>query len=113
MPRLTTIFNALCLALSLLCAACDSQDAQPSNKLVTPPVKTTTLVFDVQGMHCNGCVAAITADVRAIAGVSGAQVSLESHSARVEVADPSLAGKIEAAIGALGYTVKAVPAPKS
>lgn len=106
MPRLPTIlptiFKAMCIALPL--CACDPLGA--------PPPKTTTLVFDVQGMHCNGCVTAIDAEVREIAGVSGAQVSLEEHTARVEVTDPALEAKVEAAIRSLGYTVKAMPAPQ-
>lgn len=94
------MFKAVCIALPL--CACD--------RMGSPPAKVTTLVFDVQGMHCNGCVAAIDAEVREIAGVSGAQVSLEAHTARIEVADVALEGKIEAAIRSLGYTVKAMPA---
>ncbi len=111
MTRRSSFVPTLCIALAIALVACDSPTVQPAQPVV--PVKSTTLVFDVQGMHCNGCVEAITADVRAIAGVRGAQVSLENHTARVEVADPALESTVEGAIRSLGYTVKAVPAPKS
>lgn len=102
MRVLPTVASSLWIALSL--CACEPPAAAPT--------KITTLVFDVQGMHCSGCVEAITAEVREISGVSGAQVSLEDHAARVEVSDPAVEKKIEAAIRALGYTVKAVPGPQ-
>jgi len=44
-------------------------------------MKTATL--GIQGMHCNGCVQAIEAFVRAEPGVRAAEVSFEEGQARI------------------------------
>lgn len=72
--------------------------------------KLTTVRFDVQGMHCQGCVSAIDAQVREVKGVNGARVSLESHSAEVDLVDPAAAADVEKAIKGLGYKVTPVAA---
>ena len=44
-------------------------------------METTTLKID--GMTCQGCVASVTRVLKAVNGVSDAQVSLEANEARV------------------------------
>jgi copper chaperone len=56
----------------------------------------------VQGMHCEGCVDAITDKVMKIEGVKSCAVSLEKSEADIE-APPTLRPSIEAAIKKLGY----------
>lgn len=73
--------------------------------------KVSTLRFDVQGMHCNGCVTAIGAEVTGVSGVKGVRVSLEGHSAEVDVTDPAVAPEVQKAISSLGYKVNRVDAP--
>lgn len=90
---------------------CEQICGQKTAQAATP----VTLYLDVKGMHCDGCVQAIDADVRAIDGVTDVHVSLEKHSAQVQFSDPEVSGKIsekvESAIRALGYTVTVVSAP--
>jgi copper chaperone CopZ len=71
----------------------------------TPPVEPVTVHYTVDGMHCDGCVAAITGKVTAIEGVSACTVNLESRSADVTVNDPALAPKVREAIERLGYRI--------
>lgn len=71
----------------------------------TPPPEPVTVHYTVDGMHCDGCVAAITGKVTAIEGVSACSVSLEGRSADVTVNDPALTPKVREAIERLGYTV--------
>ena len=42
-----------------------------------------TAVFDVVGMHCNGCVRSVTNALNRTAGVKSAEVSLSENSARI------------------------------
>lgn len=85
---------------------CGSNCETTSSVAVTP----VTLHLDIQGMHCDGCVQAITADVREIDGVTDVQVSLEAHAAQVTLSQQGAAAKVESSIRALGYTVTVVPA---
>lgn len=97
-----------------MCCQDSAQDSTGNaTKAVTPiSSASTTLYLDVQGMHCDGCVKAIDAEARSIDGVSDAQVSLEKHSAQIQISNPELAAKVESAIRSLGYSVTVVPAPK-
>jgi copper chaperone CopZ len=67
-----------------------------------------TVIFRVQGMHCNGCVDTLKALLGAEAGVYAADVSLERGEARVlydpKVADPQ---RLAATIEKPGYRVTA------
>ena len=77
----------------------------PALPACKPPAEPVTVQYAVDGMHCDGCVAAITGKVTAIEGVSACSVSLEGRSALVTVNDPALAPKVREAIERLGYTV--------
>lgn len=71
----------------------------------TPPAEPLTVHYTVDGMHCDGCVAAITGKVTAIEGVTACTVNLEGRSADVTVNDPALAPKVREAIERLGYRI--------
>lgn len=71
----------------------------------SPPPEPLTVQYTVDGMHCDGCVAAINGKVTAIEGVSACTISLEGRSAAVTVNDPALAPKVREAIERLGYKV--------
>ena len=63
-------------------------------------------VFTVEGMHCGGCSAAITAALEQVEGVVEASADHEKGLATATY-DPRKAGveELEAAIEKLGYTV--------
>ncbi len=65
---------------------------------------TTVKLFHVEGMHCDGCVNAITDKVKKLDGVQSVEVSLEKHTARV-VTEPGkpTAAEIAQVIKDLGY----------
>jgi len=88
--------------LALLCGAC-SGDVPPS------PSSPITVQLDVRGMHCGGCVAAITAEAREVDGVESVEVSLEQRAATLRVRDESTAAEVMRAIQSLGYTVSRKP----
>ena len=71
----------------------------------TPPNEPVTVHYTVEGMHCDGCVAAITGKVTSIEGVSACNVSLEGRSADITVNDPAIAPQVREAIERLGYKV--------
>lgn len=83
--------------------------------------ETVRTVFTVEGMHCGGCAAAITAALEKVEGVVEASADHEKGLATA-VYDPRKAGveELEAAIEKLGYTVTAmtttpveIPDPRS
>jgi copper ion binding protein len=65
----------------------------------------STTVWTVQGMTCGHCVAAVTEEVSAIAGVTGVEVDLESGRVTVSAdADPTREA-MDAAVDEAGYTL--------
>lgn len=46
--------------------------------------KKETVTLNVEGMHCEKCVARVTTALEAVEGVTSAQVSLENSNAVVE-----------------------------
>ncbi len=68
------------------------------------PEGTVKRVFAVQGMHCDGCVQAITAKLSAMPGVDSVVVSLDDESATV-MCQPGAAApdQIVKAVESLGY----------
>jgi copper chaperone CopZ len=65
----------------------------------------STTVWTVQGMTCGHCVAAVTEEVSALAGVTGVEVDLETG--RVTVTADSDPGReaMLAAVDEAGYTL--------
>lgn len=74
----------------------------------TAPV---ALRYQVDGMHCDGCVQAITDKVKHVDGVVDCRVSLADRQADVVVRDDATALPVQHAIEKLGYKVKPLPAP--
>lgn len=92
------LLRALSILLLAVAAACTNADR--------------TVVVDVQGMHCESCVNAITETVSAMEGVRSVEVSLEAERASV-VAGPGVKdAALEAAIRDLGYEAKVHVASK-
>jgi copper chaperone len=65
-----------------------------------------TLTLQIEGMHCDGCAAAIKAVVEREPGVKAASVSFKDGEARI-LYDPEAtsAAQLVAAVGRLGYRV--------
>jgi len=82
----------------LLCSACGS-DSTPA------PDEPITVQLNVRGMHCGGCVAAITAEAREVDGVESIDVSLERNAATLRVRDEPTATEAIRAMESLGYRV--------
>lgn len=97
MNHLKFIAPLLILTMTFAC----SRESEP---VAAVPVATTTVVFEVQGMHCDGCANAIATKAGRVDGVVECDVSLEDGTATVE-AEPDSIGDVEAAIASLGYTV--------
>jgi copper ion binding protein len=83
-----------------LAGGCTEQSSQTSAQAVE-------LRFSIEGMHCDGCVQAITTAVGNMDGVQACAVSLDEESATVTADDPALAAQIIEKINALGYTAQA------
>jgi len=64
----------------------------------------------VRGMHCEGCVAAITSKVTKIEGVSACTVTLAAETADIDIADRTRAVELQSqitdAVTGLGYTIE-------
>lgn len=109
MPNLTNLGAAalvLCIALALCGCRQDAGEPAPAPAASADAAQTTVLRFAVEGMHCDGCVNAITDTVSRLEGVTACEVSLDEKSAAVTVNDPALAAKITEEINALGYTAQ-------
>lgn len=129
-----TALASLLLATTL--TACSQQDdgssvraaAQAANaaqSAATQPAATqpatqpaadaqpTQLCYAVDGMHCEGCAEAITAELKEIKGVASVQCTFDSHRAVVQVASAALAPQVEKAITKLGYKVAPCEAASS
>ncbi len=67
--------------------------------------------FAIDGMSCEGCMATVTAALKAVPGVEAAKVSLPEKKAIV-VGDPSQikAEQIEAAVASAGYKARPIAA---
>ena len=66
-----------------------------------------TIVLEVGGMTCGGCVRSVTNVLKALPGVSAAEVSLEKSEARVTF-DPALSNPaaFRTAIEEAGYEAR-------
>ena len=95
------------LLAALLAVAC-SDSAGDARASATPPV---ALRFQVDGMHCDGCVNAITDKVKRVEGVVDCRVRLDQREADVAVRDARAGAAVQKAIEGLGYKVKPLPTP--
>jgi copper chaperone len=66
-----------------------------------------TIVLEVKGMTCGGCVRSVTNVLKALPGVNAAEVSLEKSQAKVTF-DPALANAaaLRAAVEEAGYEAR-------
>ena len=64
-----------------------------------------TLKYDIEGMHCDGCVQAIIAKVTKLTGVVSCEVLLDARTATIVVSDAQIQGDVENAITKLGYKI--------
>lgn len=77
-----------------------------SDTSIATDITPVTLTWEVNGMHCGGCAAAIKGKIAALNGVASCDVSFEESKA-VVVADPTKTAAIESAMTGLGYTITA------
>jgi copper chaperone len=63
----------------------------------------TTSTYTVTGMTCGHCVAAVTAEVRKLAGVTDVAVDLESGRLEVTSSAPLADADVAAAVDEAGY----------
>lgn len=102
-PTLASIL--LALAGTLGTTGCSQTDESPAAEVsVATPIETRTVVFEIQGMHCDGCANAISTKAGRVEGVVACEASFEDGTAVVEV-DPDAVDDVQAAIASLGYTV--------
>ncbi len=71
--------------------------------------KTATVTLPVDGMTCASCVARVERALRAVPGVTGANVNLATERAQVTVNDGTDRSALVAAIESAGYDVPAEP----
>ena len=65
-----------------------------------------TITFSVPGMTCGHCVAAVSEELQAVAGVTGVTVDLGTKAVVVEGIDLDL-GALSAAVDEAGYELAA------
>ena len=104
-------WTALSLIAALLAFACD-RAGEPEQARITPAAPVV-LRLQVDGMHCQGCVDAITDKVKRVDGVVDCRVSLQDRQADVAVRDAALAGPVQQAMETLHYKVKPLPASEA
>jgi copper chaperone CopZ len=63
----------------------------------------TTVTLAIEGMHCQGCVTAITDKLQTLDGVREVRVSLPDEAAWITLDGPQQTEAIIQAIGSLGY----------
>ncbi|MGW5051412.1 heavy-metal-associated domain-containing protein [Actinokineospora sp. NPDC004072] len=71
---------------------------------------TTTLVFQIEGMHCGSCALLIDDTLEDLPGVHSTQTTMKQGRSTVEL-DPSQSGPedVIAAIEELGYRASPLP----
>ncbi|MFM7806361.1 MAG: heavy-metal-associated domain-containing protein [Planctomycetota bacterium] len=99
MRRLATLARPFALT-AISCLACCTESGKPE-----PAV---ALRYQVDGMHCDGCVQAITDKVTHLDGVTACRVSLQDRRADISVRDETMAPTVQKAIETLGYKVKPI-----
>ena len=71
----------------------------------TTPMFVGTETFQVEGMTCDHCRHAVTAEVSAVTGVEAVSVDLESGTVTVRADQPVDRSDIAAAVDEAGYTL--------
>ncbi|MEM8503069.1 MAG: heavy metal translocating P-type ATPase [Cyanobacteria bacterium P01_D01_bin.1] len=83
-----------------------SNAGPPSSEQVNQPVKTQTVVLDVAGMMCAGCVSTVEKKLSQCEGVLGATVNLVTEVAAVECTPKADGEAIAQALTDAGYPAK-------
>ncbi|MFO0828934.1 MAG: heavy metal-associated domain-containing protein [Phycisphaerales bacterium] len=103
---LRTISLAVLAASSVIALAASNLVAAPTGSpYVLVAADNVTLKYTVEGMHCDGCVQAITAKVKKVKGVVSCEVVLDKKTATIVVTDESVRKNVEEAITKLGYKI--------
>jgi len=106
------MLRLLALAVALLAfvpTGCGDAGNDPRMTAAAP----IALRYQVDGMHCDGCVQAITDKVKHVDGVVDCRVSLADRQADVLVRDNTAGAPVQQAIEKLGYKVKPLAAPEA
>ncbi|HMN95690.1 MAG TPA: heavy metal-associated domain-containing protein [Phycisphaerales bacterium] len=95
-------------AAATLLGGCDRIDGTSTGRVAATHAgaEPETIRFDVEGMHCTGCVAAIEATARSIDGVVAVRVFLDEGRAEFDLADPALADSVADRIARMGYVLR-------
>jgi copper chaperone CopZ len=104
------VHRALAVLLLTVLAACGER-TPPVSGVNADPVQR--VVFSVEGMHCDGCVRAITAKSGEVQGVRSCTVSLADGTAVVELQGTEAESAFIDAVTRMGYTVAKKPAALS
>jgi len=67
----------------------------------------TSTTYDVAGMTCGHCAAAVTNEISKIAGVSEVDVDLETGKVQVTSAEPLDRASVQEAVDEAGYELRA------
>jgi copper chaperone len=105
MSRIHAATTSLLLGIAPVAIASLAGCGNGGSDGASAPAQVFTVTYSVEGMHCDGCVAAITNKVKGLKGVTACEVSLDEHRAVISMADPTLEPTIEETIKRLGYTV--------
>ena len=62
-----------------------------------------TNTYTVSGLHCSGCVASVSEEVREIPGVQDVDLVLETGALTIITAEPVDADAVKAAVAEAGY----------
>lgn len=91
------------------CGDSGSTPQSPSDAAAPQPADgggesaATTVTLAIEGMHCQGCVTAITGKVQTLDGVRQVRVSLPDEAAWVTLNRPQQVDTVIQAIDSLGY----------
>jgi len=109
-----TTGTVLVLAVAGTLAACNRDSADPSAgagaapgaRVGVPAANLVEVTYEIEGMHCDGCVETISTEVAKLDHVHGLEVSLEQETAVVRLDDAEAADAVAKAIEALGFGAK-------
>ncbi len=62
-----------------------------------------TTTYTVSGLHCSGCVASVSEEVREIPGVENVDLVLETGALTITTAEPVDEDAVKAAVAEAGY----------
>jgi copper chaperone len=93
---------AMLTGVSIVATGCGEADAVVNYD----EQDVTTLVFNVNGMHCEGCVGSVRNAIAKLDGVYSCEVSLAEGSAVVKARDTTVSPAILNAVASLDFTIE-------